>query len=375
MIKNHTVLFKMICLIYHLNIPKSTRHQDTIIRLKNTRISSDKITTYNSIPRCFKEIKLVFKIKYKWIIYVLNNLQGQSFMRIINYCLLLTALFSFLIFTPVTAGEKDNQNNVPSFTNADLEKYKQQSRVKLSEEPGSALNYFDSPDNLTGDKNSDQKLKHYAVPYKAYEGTARRIIIPVTFNNRVTAPMLLDTGAPGMHISYRLAEKLGILDNKEGAVWIQMSGVGGSVPAIYTIIDRIQVGEAKDNFIPTTVSQAFSSHFEGLIGMDFMANYSVQIDTKKHVVVFEELPLNPDMPAGHDEEWWRITFYKLTSMRAAWGKYRKNLSMLDRDSAQARSMQKFADRQYREAEKLYIKLRGYASKNSVPLEWRKVKLR
>lgn len=282
--------------------------------------------------------------------------------------LILTALSLFLLL-PAVSAEDRGKNDVPYFTNQDLEKYKYGPSHKIPEDSKAP----DSSDSSA--ESRGEKLRQFAVPYNPYEGTARRIIIPVTFNGRVTAPMLLDTGAPGMHISYRLAEKLGVIDDDESSLWINMAGIGGSAPAIYTIIDRIQVGEAEDHFIPTTVSRSMSDYFDGLIGMDFMAGYSVRIDTRKHVVVFEELPSSPYMPAGHDETWWRITFLNFASMKSVWENQREYLNGLDNNSDMLRRMRKFADRQYREADTLYTRLRVYASENAVPLEWRKTKIK
>jgi len=283
--------------------------------------------------------------------------------------LTLNVLVFCFVFSPVFADDNDREKNVPYFTNQDLEKYQSPSDSELFLDTRPAENSTDIKDNPAGGKAKESKLKRHVVPYIAYEGTARRIIIPVTFNERVTANMLLDTGAPGMHIFYNLAEELDILDKEEGKLWIGVAGIGGSVPAMYTIIDSVKVGGAQDHFIPTIVSNTVSRNFEGLIGMDFMSNYSIQIDTKKHELVFEELPPRPDSPAGHDETWWRMTFRNFTSIRKAWEEYREHLNKQG-ESLSNRELRVFADKQCREAEELYNRLWVYASENSVPLEWR-----
>ncbi len=257
-----------------------------------------------------------------------------------------------------------------SFTNNDLGKYKSgdDDQTTVNTEPENNSSNF----SIISTRKQDnmQKLKRYEIPYIAYEGTARRIIVPVTFNNQLTAHMLLDTGAPGMHISLRLAEKLDILDNDEAKLNILVSGVGGSVPAIYTIVESVQMGGAETTFVPTTISRAISDHFEGLIGMDFMANYSVKIDTEKHVLVLEELPERPDMPAGHNEEWWRLSFRRFNSMKSKWKQYRKSLDRIDTTFSHNRQIMEFAEKQYSEADALLNRLSVYASEHSVPLEWR-----
>ena len=165
-------------------------------------------------------------------------------------------------------------------------------------------------------------------------------------------------------------EELNIFNNDEGKLLIAVAGVGGTVPAVFTIVDSIRVGKAVDNFIPTTISPSISDHFEGLIGMDFMTNYTIQIDTRRHLLIFDELPDSEDMPAGHDESWWKITFHRFKSMRSAWEEYRELLEKNKDGTDSIKKLIKFADRQYDEAEHLYNRLSVYASEHSVPLEWR-----
>ena len=108
-----------------------------------------------------------------------------------------------------------------------------------------------------------------------------------------------------MIIFDRLANRLGIFEKDDAKLLTYSAGIGGEAPSILTIVDSVQVGGAEDNFIPTVIVASLSGSFDGLIGMDFMANYAIRIDTAKHVVVFEELPDRQNMPGGHDETWWR----------------------------------------------------------------------
>ncbi|MBF0170655.1 MAG: aspartyl protease family protein, partial [Nitrospinae bacterium] len=123
------------------------------------------------------------------------------------------------------------------------------------------------------------KPKVYTVKFRRWEETARRIILDVRFNAKVTAPMILDTGAPGTMISYALSERLGLSGDKSGALLSLAGGIGGTAPAIETILDTVEVGEMKDTFVPTTVAEfRRDGLYEGLLGMSFMSNYSMKID-------------------------------------------------------------------------------------------------
>jgi hypothetical protein len=217
--------------------------------------------------------------------------------------------------------------------------------------------------------------KKYEVPYTPYEGSTKRVIVSVVFNGSVTAPMAIDTGAPGTVISAPLAERIGLFGEDQGRLVIATGGIGGTAPAVRTIIDTMQVGGAKSFFVPTTVIAPLSKSFDGLLGLDFFSNYSWAIDSKRKVVVFEELSVDPDHPGGHDQEWWTALFREFASSRAEWKAYSEELDRKIRDSLRSsgnedKEKKAFADQQYREAEKLFDKLNRYATQNSVPMHWR-----
>ncbi|MEN8262979.1 MAG: retropepsin-like aspartic protease [Nitrospirota bacterium] len=276
---------------------------------------------------------------------------------------ILVGLVMCCMLTPVFAGDRGSR----FFSNRALGKYNKTNSRKSSEKPVIEDSAKTSEPAESSNDNEQQELKRYGV---RYAGVARRIIIPVTFNNSITVPMLLDTGAPGMHISVRLAEKLGILDNDQGKLWIRTGGIGGSTPAILTIIETIQVGEIEDRFIPTVISPSMFTGFEGLIGMDFMGNYSLKVDTVNRRIIFEELPESTSMPAGHDEIWWRSTFQSFRSMKDAWKQFRHEVSRESMYTSNQKRMKSFVEYQYGEADDLFNRLNVYASEHSVPLEWR-----
>lgn len=213
-------------------------------------------------------------------------------------------------------------------------------------------------------EHSTAPLGRFEIPYQAGAGSGRRVIIPVTFNGTRPAPMALDTGATGMVISFELAEQLGVFSKDQGTLVVGVAGVGGEVPAIRTIIDGVAVGGARDAFVPTIVTDRISAEFQGLIGMDFLSNYMVSIDTKKHVVVLQENPPNQDARGGHDEQWWRNTFREFRAARDRWREF------ADPDRHLGASARALADFQARESERLLQRLDQHASDHAVPQHWR-----
>lgn len=218
----------------------------------------------------------------------------------------------------------------------------------------------------------------HEIPYIAFEGNAKRIIIAVTLNGNVSANMALDTGAPGMVITHHLAERLGLVEAGKGMVMITAGGIGGTAPAVRTIIDAIQIGDIRDTFIPTTVVPLDTAAFEGLIGMDFMSRYSMNIEPDRQVVIFSEMTPGINSPGGHDEGWWRTRFREFSSIRNEWKEYMEKLEKIIRESPDSGSPEMenvkkaraFAELQHREADKLFFKLNSYAIDHAVPMNWR-----
>ncbi|MBX3331568.1 MAG: aspartyl protease family protein [Nitrospira sp.] len=282
----------------------------------------------------------------------------------------------FSVCSPVLAGELlrwVDDSGVTHFARsleAVPKKYRSQVKLEKSNTESvlkSASNQPPSPNGRLQDGTvpggGKSKLHVYEVPFEAYEGDAQRVIVSVTFNGTVTVPMAIDTGAPGLIISPRVAKRLGLFENGEGMVLTAAGGIGGKAPAVRTFLDTVQVGDAKDTFIPDTITDSISESFEGLIGMVFMSKYSFKIDSVKQVVIFEEAQPDPQAPGGRHERWWRSQFKELHVLHDAWELYSsgKDLDDQERD---------FARRQVTEAEKLLSKLDRYAGLNSVPHPWR-----
>ncbi|MBI5848640.1 MAG: clan AA aspartic protease [Nitrospirae bacterium] len=274
------------------------------------------------------------------------------------------SVFAFLCLMPTFA----HADSVPTFSDQDLERYRKRSDISSpsAETPGRPA----SGERSSSPKEGARKPLKHEVTYTAFEGGSRRVIIPVQLNGSVTARMVLDTGAPGMIIFDRLARRLGIFDQDEAKLMTSSAGIGGQTPSILTIVDSVQVGSAEDTFIPTNIVSSLSDAFDGLIGMDFMANYAIRIDTARLVVVFEELPDREYMPGGHDEMWWRSNFRNFAATRAEWKQFMVSLDTQKIDPNRHKELKEFAVRQYREADRLFTKLNNYAITNSVPMHWR-----
>jgi len=199
------------------------------------------------------------------------------------------------------------------------------------------------------------------------------IKVPALVNDRVLAPMFVDTGSDVTVISFRLARRLGLFQGKEGAFRQLLQTTGGTVSTTMVILDKVEVAGAVNRFVPAVVVPSLSSGVDGLLGMGFLSKFNVQIDTLRHSITFLEHPVNEEAPDGRNEEWWRDTFKKFAQYRTQWKRAHDDvrrtrgglISGVPYDTARAS-----VDAQYREAEKLYAKLNRYAIQHDVPMEWR-----
>ncbi len=221
-----------------------------------------------------------------------------------------------------------------------------------------------SPAEVSAEEEDASELPSFQVPYEN-EGTAGRVIIQVKFNDRLTAPMALDTGSPDMVISVELADRLGVFSRDNGVLFTSAAGIGGETLAIRTIVDSVSIESARSEFVPTTITDRISTEFDGLIGMDFLANHTISIDSRNQMVVFQEVPPLPGVRGGHDEAWWRNTFDDFRTVRDFWDDLARKTNL--RDGSPYKTAIEY---QARESQRLYLRLDRYAGEHAVPRHWR-----
>ena len=233
------------------------------------------------------------------------------------------------------------------------------------------------PSTPTPARSSAAPVRH-EVAYDPYEGSAQRVIINATLNGRVQARLALDTGAPKTIISGALAERLGLMNERAIGVWTQAGGIGGSTPAVSTIIETIRVGDIEEQFFPTMIVPPLSPAFEGLIGMDFLSLFAMHIDPARRLLILEDVPSTSVLYGQRNEHWWRSNFKEFSDLRREWRDYAEDLNQAIESSnitagggiEDARLRLDFARRQAREADRLFNELNRRAILNVVPMKWR-----
>ncbi len=225
--------------------------------------------------------------------------------------------------------------------------------------------------------NSSARKDSISIPYTAREGFADRVIINVRFNGRVTVPMMVDTGSPGLVISESLADRLNLFDEESGRLMVMISGIGGRKTATRTIIDKITIGEITEKFIPAHIVSGMSSgHYYGLIGMDVLSSYTMTIDPVQRKLIAHLIPSAQNQPAGRSRAWWMSNFREFGFYQQFWQQQEEMIGKSDSpysrlSTGEQKRVEEFILQQKSTADALYEQLERYAGYNGVPRHWRR----
>lgn len=262
----------------------------------------------------------------------------------------------------------DSEMDVPADTNKQVHEYTDQ-----------AVRHPPVSDDPTGDRPTPTgrlPAGEVSIPYVDREGLASRVIIHVKFNGRVTAPIMVDTGSPGMIISASLAQRLGLFDEDKSKLFVFVRGIGGSAFAIRTIIDKIAIDGLTESFVPAHIVANMSRQYQGLIGMDILSSYTITIDSLNQRLIAKPNPAAEALPAGRNQMWWQRTFREFRAHKEFWEMHAELLN--DGRSGYARLPSSRRDElkepihyQMREAQKLYSQLSNFARWRAVPMHWRR----
>ncbi len=127
------------------------------------------------------------------------------------------------------------------------------------------LKELDQTFQTKGISSKSRGLRKYILPYKGLEGISNRVIVDVTFYDRITVPMVLDTLSSEVTISERLHHKLVFFDRDPVKLNTSVYGERGTPPTIRTILSEMEVGGIKNRFIPAKVIPHLSNVYEGVI--------------------------------------------------------------------------------------------------------------
>ncbi len=116
------------------------------------------------------------------------------------------------------------------------------------------------------------------VEYKTVNG---HISVPIVLNGFYTAHLLVDTGAGITIIAEDVARRLQLRDPKSHPITLRTLAM--DVNAQRGRLDSIQVGDLKKYDFPIAIADppfGSENHFDGILGMDFMKDYSININNQ-----------------------------------------------------------------------------------------------
>ena len=153
--------------------------------------------------------------------------------------------------------------------------------------------------------------------------------VRVRLNDRATVTLLLDTGASGVIITRRLAEKIGARKLSEQA----LEGVGKSGASVgyKAWVDKVVIGDLEfhDCFLHATPREI--AQVDGTIGTDVFAKYLVTVDFPGHKLRLDPLPASPSnsKPSEPDSLTQAFSFGHFLLLPTKIGKRTSGLFVLD----------------------------------------------
>ncbi len=121
-----------------------------------------------------------------------------------------------------------------------------------------------------------------------FERNGNIVIVPVTLNNRQTIKLVVDTGASYTFISHALARDLAI-DVSRSAKTVPFHTANGVVEAPLTHLESITVGGMEVKNLTAAVHDTTpEATAAGLLGLNFLSNFRMDIDTERGVLHLEK---------------------------------------------------------------------------------------
>ncbi len=108
------------------------------------------------------------------------------------------------------------------------------------------------------------------------------ILVSAKINGLGSVTLILDTGADRTVVAPAALSRLGI--STASATRGELRGVTGSSPVDLVGVTSVEVGEAKAGPLSIVSHDAELRQAEGLLGRDFLQNFTVTIDSKERVV-------------------------------------------------------------------------------------------
>ncbi len=134
----------------------------------------------------------------------------------------------------------------------------------------------------------------------------------VVLNDKVTAHLMVDTGASLVTLSKEVGERLGFTSFRDKPQ-IPFNTAGGTVWMPMIALDTVRVGNAEVSLVEASLNDKMGD-LDGLLGMSFLGDYRVEMDQARSRMVLRPLG-DPAEEAwdGKTAMWWKSRFLNYTN--------------------------------------------------------------
>ena len=205
---------------------------------------------------------------------------GAIYFRQAEYDLAAENFSTFLLYASDT--EKQTYNTELYFSPEDLEAIRE-----ATEEPGPEeveQEVAAEPAEVESEEAAEEVSTETSEEVEAivrFATSNGHMVVPVLLNESRNSSLLFDTGASITILSTDLARSLGL--RAQAGRTIRLKTVAADVRAKVAKLDSITVGGLSRSDFPVAVVDLDldkSGRFDGILGMDFLGNYTIRIDNQ-----------------------------------------------------------------------------------------------
>jgi len=137
----------------------------------------------------------------------------------------------------------------------------------------------------TGIEKASEETSDEVMTIVKFSPVDGHVMVPVVLNDFLQATVMVDTGAGITILSRELARDLGLTG--QAAHPITLKTIAKDVAGQLVTLDSIQIGDLRKDHFPVAITDlplGENGHFHGILGMDFMNNYIIQIDNERRSI-------------------------------------------------------------------------------------------
>jgi clan AA aspartic protease (TIGR02281 family) len=139
--------------------------------------------------------------------------------------------------------------------------------------------------SATPSKASPATVAKASIPF---EKRGQVVVVEVMLNNSVPARLVVDTGATYTMISAATAKELSI-DPQRAPRTMPFQTANGVIQAPLTNLESVMVGGMEIKNLTAAIHDAVpSAQVAGLLGLNFLSNFRLDIDTEKGILHLEK---------------------------------------------------------------------------------------